>query len=745
MSMISTGIQMYDYMSPVINGMTNAMNICINSFESMQAASGHAVDTTSLQAARQHLAGAEASFMQVENSMRSAGSGQQDFNNRLVQGQGHADGLASKVGNIVKAYVGIQAVKKIFDISDELVQTKARLNMINDGLRTTDQLQEMIFQSAQRSRASYADTANAVAALGLRAKAAFSNNTEAVAFTEVLNKMFTIAGASRGEMSSATLQLTQALGSGVLRGEEFNAVFEAAPNVMQAVADYIGKPIGQLRNMASEGQITADIVKKALFAAANETNDKFNSMPKTIGQIWNDISNQALKAFQPVLLKINEVANNPNVGIMVTNISNGMATIANVTLGVINNIANVGAFFQSNWGIMEPIILGVVMALAIYKGAMLASAIATGVASLAESIYAVGAYNACASLAATEMAIMGKVSAQTIEALVTAEATAAQWGLNAALLSCPIFWIVTAIIALIVIFYVAIAAMNKFAGTSLSATGLIVGAFAMFGGYVFNIFAYVWNITASYVEFFANVFTNPIYSAKRLFVNLASNVLDMCISMTSGFDNFATNMANSIIDGVNAAVKGLNWFIEKCNEVLKTDLGTFGTIEHTASITSSMQGMKGSLNDWLGDTPSNYWTAPKMQMQSLGSAFDWGYGKGASAEKWASNLFTIPETPAATDAGINYDDLLKNAKDTADNTGKIKDKDLTISEEDLKYLRDIAERDSINRFTTAEVKLEMVNHNSISNDMDLDGVIDYLGSGLSEGLQTVAEGATYSV
>lgn len=746
MATIRTSIQMIDGMSPVIRGMTNALNIVISSFEQMQRASSNSVDTSSIEAARRELAGAEASLNQMESSIRNSNNQQHQFNSSIGEGERAADGLINKLGTMVKVYLGFKAINDVADTSDQFVQTRARLDLINDGLRTSDELQNMIFQSAQRARASYSDTANVVAKLGILAKDAFSSNEETVAFAEQMNKQFKIGGASIQEQTAGMYQLTQAMASGKLQGDEFRSIRENAPLLAQAIANFTGKSMGELKKMSSEGEITADIIKKALFSTADETEARFAKMPKTIGEIWISIKNQALMAFQPILLKINEVANNPNVNRMVALLVSGFALIANAGLNVIDVLANIVAFFQNNWGIIQPIIIGVVAAFTIYEGIMIASAIATGIASFANAVYAIGAYNACTSLAATEMAITGKVSAQTIEAMVTAEATAAQWGFNAALLACPITWIIVAIIAVIAVIYIVIAIINKVTGSTYSATGFIVGCIAAIAASIYNSIAYSWNVISAFVEFFANVFTNPVYSVKRLFANLATNVLDMCISMTGGFDKFATNMANAIIDGVNLAIGAWNAFISLLDGTgiaEKLGIGKGTEFSHRASITSDLENMKGNITSWVGDAPSDYWAAPKMDMMSVGGTFDSGYKWGNDV----SNMFKMPEVPTL-DKGFNYDDLLKNAADnaadTAGNTKGIKDK-MDITDEDLKYLRDIAEQEVINRFTTAEVKVDMINHNSISNDMDLDGIIHSLGEGLSEGLQTVAEGATYDV
>ncbi|WP_317119383.1 tape measure protein [Clostridium neonatale] len=312
MATISSAIEVQDRFSSVLNNLYAGLDRAVNKFETLQNVMSRSADfdvgsnlKNDLNSANQAVSNINNNINNTQNNLMQVNTtvnristniinitnNQKKFNDEVKEGVNSTDSLIGKVKSLVGAYLGFQGVKALINTSDQFIQTTARLNMMNDGLQTTAELQDMIFQSAQRSRASYADTANAVAQLGNRARNAFNSNEEVVAFSEQLNKMFTIAGASQQEMSSATLQLTQALGSGVLRGEEFNAVFEAAPNVMQAVADYIGKPIGELKDLASEGEITADIVKKAMFAAADETNAKFESMPMTWAHNVVNLSN----------------------------------------------------------------------------------------------------------------------------------------------------------------------------------------------------------------------------------------------------------------------------------------------------------------------------------------------------------------------------------------------------------------------------------------------------------------------
>lgn len=682
------------------------------------------------------------SFHNINHTVNNAADSQENLNQSIRTGQSEANGLLSGIKRIVATYLTLQAAKGITNLSDEFTQTKARLDMMNDGLQSTIELQNMIFQSAQRSRATYQNTANAVSKMGILAKDSFNNNEEVVAFMEQINKQFTIAGTNAQGVEAATLQLTQAMGAGALRGEELNSIFEQAPTIIQSIAEYMDVPVGKIKDMASEGEITADIVKKAMFSTADETNAKFESMPKTISQIWASIKNNALMEFQPILLKINEIANNQGFNTLANNISSGCAFIAVNLLNIINLVCSVAQFFSNNWGIIGPIVYGIVAAFVLYNSVLAANAIWNGIVAAAGFLHEIQEYRTAAALLANVNATLLATNAQYALAVAQAQATVAQAGFNTVLLASPITWIIYAIIALIAIFYAVVGVINKVKGTSISATGIISGAFAMLGAAIWNVVAYVWNAFASFAEFLANVFNHPVYSVKALFANLAINVLDMCISMTSGIDNFATNFANGVIDGVNIAIRALNWFIEMVNKIPGIELPTVSEFGHTASVTGNLQGAKADIQNWLGDAPSDYISVPKMEMKSLGGAAVAGYNWGDNL----SNKFNIPDNTQDAGSPFDYQSLLdaaeganQGAGDTAKNTGAMKDA-LEITDEDLKYLRDFAEMEAINKYTTAEIKVEMTNNNTVNSDMDIDGIVDTLAFKVEEQMNMTAEG-----
>ncbi|WP_270943100.1 tape measure protein, partial [Romboutsia lituseburensis] len=737
MATIQTAINITDGMTPAFRSMTNAMNIVISSFEHLQTASHNSIDVTSIQTARSELNRAEMAFDRIEQEISQANSQQQNFNNSIRNGTSSTDELFNKMKGIAATYITMRGIGNILNISDQLTNTQARLSMINDELQTVDELNKMIFMSAQNARSSYSDTAKIVSRIGMNAGDAFNSTAEMVAFAEQLNKKFIIAGASTEEMNSALLQLTQGLGSGVLRGEELNAVFESAPNIIQSIADYLDVPIGKIREMASDGELTADVVKNAVLSAAEETNKQFESMPVTFGQIWTSFKNEAMMAFQQVLKNLNEIANSDGFTAFINNVKGGiivLASIVNDLMIILMNIASSEAFqgfangivtalvyivnalglvanfalsvadlFAQNWSIIEPLIWGLIGALIVYNSTMgiaWLSSIASAAAKIAETV--------------ADWALTAATWALVI----------AQDGLNAALLACPITWIIIAIIVLIALFYAAVEAVNHFAGTSLSATGLIAGAFMTalafignlfiaFGNNVVNVFVTLYNLIATVANFVGNVFTDPIGAVIRLFAGLADTVLSILSNIADALDTvFGSNLADAV-NGWRSGLKG------------KVD-----------DIVSEQKVIMEPLD------------ASKFKMDRLdyGKAFNIGNQFGKKLDSKVSGMFKIDDLVGkakdkldlnglgmAGGLGENLKDLgslddLKNSmadagsgsKDTAGNTAKMA-KTMTASAEDLKYLRDIAEQEVINRFTTAQIKIDMNNNNNINSDLDLDG------------------------
>ncbi len=707
MGMISNSIQLVDNVTPILSRISDSICTVIETFEVLDNTS--VIEPANINAVRSSLDGVVSDVAEIRGEIERVNQtplaphirentvAQNEFNKSMQNGVHAAEGLQSKImqiGSAIGAYMG---VSKIIQLSDTYSQTTARLNLMNDGLQTTAELQNKIFASAQRSRAEYQLTADFVSKVGMQARDAFSSNDEVIAMAEQINKIFKISGTSTQEQASATLQLTQALGSGVLRGEELNAVFEAAPMMIQNIADYLDMPMGAIRDMAAEGQITADIVKNAMFACADETNAKFESMPKTWSQVWTTTSNYALKAFSPVLDQINQIANADKFQSFSTGGINALVALANVATKAGNEIIFVGGAIADSWDVIGPVVTTVAAAYAWYNG----------VALVTKGI----------TWAQTQWNWLLVESEAALTYAKIADAYA-QYGLNAAIYACPVTWIIGAIIILVGVFYLAIGMMNQFAGTSLSATGIILGAFTVLGSVILNVIIGVLNFViitmvtigncfVDFKDFLTNVFDDPLAAILVQFSNFTINILTMLQGVANAIDTIFGSNLSGIVSGWSAEIQ------------TKTE-ATFG------------ERYKRSKHF----NPDDY----TFDRLDYGVAYDAGYNVGSGIDSTfngdAVNLAGTSSHPLE----FSLDPAAaQNLDDTAKNTGKIKDS-LDITEEDLKYLRDAAEQEIINRFTTAEVNVQMVNHNNINSDLDLDGIYSGLGERLIEEVDISAEG-----
>lgn len=645
----------------------------------------------------------------TERYIRDNTDEQGRFNQQISQGTQQANGLMQSIKGAVAAYATMHTAGSIIELSDTMAQTQARLSLlvdVDDG-GSVAELQDMIFLSAERARGDYQQTAEAVSKLGLMAGDAFSGNEEIIAFTEQLNKQFVIAGTEAAGIDAAMLQLTQAMGSGVLRGEEYNSILEQAPNIIQAIADYMNVPIGQLKDMASEGQITAEIVKLALFAAADETNAKFDGMSRTFGQVWNSFRNHALMAFQPVLERINEIANSESFQGFATHVVGALVVVAGITLSIFDMLQAGGALLADNWSWISPIIYGVAAALAVYYGWQLA---ANGLGVVSKGIHMAMAAGQMIHAAATG----------TLTAAKAAE-IAAQNGLNAAMYACPAAWLIMMILALIAVFYGVIAAVNHFAGTSISATGLIAGAFAVLAAHIINgSIIPVQNMFAIFINFLGNAFHDPIAAIKVAFYDMCLTVIGYIQNLAAGIETLLNKIPGVTVD----ITSGLDSFYSGLEQAQQAVKDKSGWVEYVQ----------------------------KMDFIDYRDAANAGYRFGKGIEEKVSSfdpasLFdtNIPNPNDYTDLSTYGTDLGLSGigggvDDIAGNTGAIADS-MDITEEELKYLRDIAEQDTINRFTTAEINIDMSGmQNTIQGTDDLDGFISGLTDAVHEATDIMTEG-----
>lgn len=713
MGNIRAAIALYDGVTSPLQSMHKAMGVVLNTFEAMQQASGRAVDTAAIREAREEWAKAGAAFDTIEENIRNANNEQQNFNNSIRGGSNSANGLLSIIKKVAIAAGGIAGINKVLNISDELASTKARLNLLVDDGGSVEALEQKIMASAQRSRSAYFDTASAVAKLGLNAGNAFDGNMDQViAFMEQVNKQFVIGGATAQEQSNAMIQLTQAMAAGALRGEELNSILDGAPGIARAIEKYMGIAEGSIKTVAQEGKVTAEVVKNAMFAMADETNAKFDSMPKTWAQIWVDMKNQALSMFAPILTKINQIGNSTKFQKVTTGLINGLAAVANVASSALDILIAVASVFVDNWGIIQPLVLGIAAAMLLYNGYLIANNAITAISNAQKGLAAVQAYKAAVAnttLAATEKA----------EAMAKASATAAQYGFNAALLACPLTWILLIIIAVIAAIYMIVAAINKLTGSTISATGIICGVVAVAGAFVLNCAIGVLN---AIIQAIWTIFVAP-------FLGIVEWILNVC---NGGFNSFGDAVANLI-------GQIIGWFLNLGKVVTTIIDAIFGT-----DWTSGLESLQSAVTSWGKN--ENAITldknAPTIDYRATYSgAWDAGYDFGQGIDDKIGGMFDASglDSMGAFDLSNTLDGIYGNTGDTAANTAATADA-LDIAEEDLAYLRDIAEREAINRFTTAEIKVEQHNENHISKDADLDGIMDAWANDFAEKLEVSEEG-----
>lgn len=630
MALIKSQLVLVDGMTAPLRSIHRAMNLALNSFESMQTASGRAVDTRSFQTAREELARMGAQLEEVENQTRRTG--------------GAAESMKSKFMHAAAAVGAALSIKNIIGLADAMTQTEARLNLITGDLEKTAALQDQIMASANRSRASYQSTADAVAKMGIMAKDAFNNTDELVAFTELINKQFTIAGASVAGQEAAMLQLTQAMASGVLRGEELNSIFEQAPTIIQTIADHLGVSVGEIRAMAAEGQITAQVVKDAMLSSADEINAQFSAMPYTFSQVWTMMQNILLEAFGPLIQVIGAGAQ----------------------------------WIYENWAAIEPVLVGVATAVAILTAAYLVHTAATW------------------------------LQVEANRALIIS------------LLSNPILWIAVAIGILVGMIYKWIQSVGGLRNAwNLCTLALIVG----------------WN--AVKLAFFVGVYWVMDLVAK----------LQLCWQKAGvAIANFMGNMKVSVLtilqNMINGAIDLINKFIGLLNKLPGVNIEAIEHVTFAATAAAENEAAKAARAEELANFEAELAAAKagrdahidslKAELNSSVSAL-----QSANAQMKAEAAANNAAEQMALD-GIGQD--LSGPGGIKDSAGSAA-ASLKETTEDLKYMRDLAEQEAINRFTTAEVKIDMSGMtNRIDSDMDLDGVLNTLTEGFAEALEVAAEG-----
>ena len=569
---------------------------------------------TQQQALTQSLEAAESAASVVASAKDEAAAATKRLQEQENMAQSVTNSLTSSVFRLAASYISIQGLKKAVDLSDSLVSMRARLDRMNDGLQTTQELETMIYQSAQRSRGSFTDTMGLVSQLGTMAGDAFSSSKEIVQFAEQLNKQLALSGASGSSAQAAILQLEQGLASGVLRGDELNSVMEQAPTLAKSIADYMGVSVGKLREMGAQGQITADIVKNALFKAAEEANAEFEKTPMTWAQVWTVASNTAIRALDPLLTAINWVANNLNVAIPLV-----------ISLGTAFGVLLIAA----NW--------------------------------------------------------------TNILATATKTAASMQAFYNAVMAANPIALAAAAALVLVAALYACVAALNKLTGSSLSATGIITGAFATMGAFILNgTLVPLHNGFAAFVNFLGNAFNDPITAIDVAFYDMSITILKYVQNVAQGLEGLI-----NMIPGVE---------VNMTSEIDKL----IGQLEYGRNWTIKQNGYKEYIKPW-----ENF---------DLGKSYNAGYNWGSNFS--LSGLTGVGTGDLEIPQAADVKDLLGNIDN---NTSKIA-KTVDLSDEQIKMLVDVAERKYVNNvnLTSQTPMITVQGQNTGSTEKDARYLADTL-------------------
>ncbi|MET3616590.1 tape measure domain-containing protein [Peptoniphilus olsenii] len=673
MGVLSSTIILKNQMTGVLNSITESMNMVISSAYDVETAGKKAFDVDSLNAARDKIRETQAAIQETALE-------QEKFNKRVEEGSKSADKLKGFIKSALITYGSFRSVKAFVGLSDEMTQIRARLDSINDGHQSTLELQNMIFESAQRARGEYKMTMDIVSKLGAQAKDAFASNKETIAFAENLNKLFTISGTSAQGVESVMYNLTQAMASGVLRGQDLNAVMSNTPQLIQIIADYMDSPIGQIRKLAEEGQLSADVVKNALLNASDDINLEFEKMPKTFGQIALDMKNRFVKNIEPALARLNEFANSEEFQIFADRAINGVTTVANMIF-IATDIAIKGFnFIADHWGIIGPIIWGAVAA-------------------------------------------FGALELSTLE-------------LNAAFLSNPIFRI-GVVIGVIIGLYLKWA--NSVGGVGVAHLIVMNNIKNYWADFVINnrkqisVILYQWDMFKIGIKKVKNGVLNTLDNMKVDGLRILTDMVNGAIGLINKLIGLVNNIPGVSIE----AFDKVNLFAGAKVDAERNKKQRDDEIQSAVEKANENQSIRDEKTKELQlkydmEKFEREKEIAKKQAEKLG-------GNKDKNTKPTMN-FDIPTYTDMPGIAKDIQEAKNAAKGTKKNTEKLKD-GLEVKNEDVSHLKDLLERRAIQNFTFE--KLEVIANNSfgdIHETADLDGWMEGLTDDLAEAVESTMGG-----
>lgn len=789
MSGINTTLSLTDRVSGTLQRVHNTMNK-VHALGTRVSGSFQKQASSMIQLARKS-ASAEIGLLRSKMAIDAVGKAS-DNASQKINNLGNATGA---LGAIKGALAGVAigaTVGKAMNMSDDYANMNARLNMINDGMQSTNELQKSIFTSAQRTGSAYTEMANGVAKMRMQAGDVFQNNGETIAFLETMNKSFVVGGASIEEQKSAMMQLTQAMASGKLQGDELRSLAETSPALIQAIATKLGVTRGEVKKLGADGKITADIVKTAMLEASESIDQQFRNMPMTWGRAWQNFINFATKAFEPLSIKINQIANSAEfqqfasmVASAIQVIINALIVLMDIIGAIWSKIAPLIKWIADNWSIIAPIVIAVAGAMFYYW----------------------------LSVNAVSMAMKGlKMAMKLAKGAVSA--------FNAVLAMGPIGWVIMGIIILIGVIYAAVNAFNQWAGTSISATGIIIGSVFALGMTIWNILMWIFNIVIliingiiAIVVGLVNIVIASVFMLYQFILMLLALILGAVDWLVTGVINlalelvfqfqtawyniaqggrnmavaiggFISNMVNGVITMVegmiNGILSGINGMIGFLNG-LGLNIGAVGTVsmgrvDFASDIGNAIDSMEapvkktfeglhladGIVNhlESLGDAPS--FQAPQigsLGYGDVGGAFNTGYEIGQGIDKAVGDMFsgspgdvgnsflgdsgqTPYELSPANNSAGGGDGKSHNPKGGhLDSVGKIKDS-VKLDDEFIKLVQDVATMKWQQNFITLKPEI-VTNIDSINSDREYGNMLDDLNATIVEAINNGADGLAY--
>lgn len=707
MAGVSSTIRLNDAMTNPLRNINKALSLVINNFEKMQRVSGNSVNTADLVKAKTYLSQADRQLDELVSDTNKASQAQKNYNSQVKKGVSEAEGLGSKIKGMATALGGLYVVKQGIGLLNECSQKASNL------AQAETKLGEVMhaMQGASSSQIQgIKNLSGEISANGVVGKTALINGAQQVstyfhqtkAVETLLPKMADLAVQMHGVNVTSedmvnvgnmfgkvmTGQVGALRRAGISFDEYQEKVMKNGTEMEKAnmLAQVIEQNVGHMNDaMANTPEGAIAMVKK-----------DFEGVKTAIGQ---DLRGNMVGFYSSIHDML------PAVKFLASGFSKVVSLILRGLTQIIKFAGKVVSFFQENWSLISPIIYGIIGALTIYYGrllwikvAELATAAASGAMAIAKGLAA----------AATVMF----TSATWAE-------TTAQWGLNSAMYACPLVWILMLIIAVIAVIYMVIAAINKVTGSTISATGVICGAIATVGAIIINIIIGVIN---AIIQLVWSIFVEP-------FIGIIEWVLNV---VNGGFDSFGGAVANLI-------GQIISWFLSLGKVVTKIIDAIFGT-----NWTDGLSSLQDKVTSWGKNENSISLSREAPQIDGriqYGDAYNAGYDFGSSIDDKVSSMFDSKNNLSNKDAystDVN-DKIASNTADTASNTQDIADK-LDVTSDQLKYIREYAEREAINRFTTANINVKMTNNNNINSEADVDGILDAMTTGIKNQMNIVAEG-----